>query len=108
MVPNEERVVHEPAELDIPPEMAEILAALTDEGRSDFIAELFASLTKAKATNSLTPVQTAIDAWHRSMVIAQRMKERHGGTDGLLDWETEVMENEPPLSPEEIREILQV
>jgi hypothetical protein len=51
--------------LDIPAQdkMESVMEALTDQGRADFLSELYEALAESAATNDHAPVQFVVDAW---------------------------------------------
>lgn len=58
--------ITKPSDLDIPEKMDDVLKALTDQGRSEFMHELVDALAQAKVADDLAPVQHVVNAWYVS------------------------------------------
>lgn len=51
-----------------------VMNALTDEGRAEYLRELYAAIEKATEAGDYAPVQYVVDAWWVSSMFAQHPK----------------------------------
>lgn len=65
-----ERIRH-PENLDLPPEAADVFAALSPEGSQTFSQEILHALIKAQMKGNLRPVRDVVEAWYKTLVAVR-------------------------------------
>jgi hypothetical protein len=66
------RPISRPGDLDLPPEVFDVLLnALTDEGRANFERDLLQAIQRAQERNNLRPVREVLEAWYRTLIVRQ-------------------------------------
>jgi len=58
-----------PGELDLPPELADVLDNLTSEGRRAFIRELAEALELSQKENDFRPALAVVEAYYRTLLV---------------------------------------
>jgi len=91
-----ERITHA-AELDLPPEVADVFAELTPAGRQQFTSEIMQAFVAARNTDDLRPLQDVIQAWYRTL-LARRSPDY----EAALEWAASGEEG-APLDVEAVR-----
>jgi Family of unknown function (DUF6247) len=72
MEPADVRPISRPGDLDLPPEVFNVLLnALTDEGRANFERDLLHAIQRAQQRNNLRPVREVLESWYRTLVVRQ-------------------------------------
>lgn len=76
------RPISHPKDLDLPPEVFDVLLkALTEKGRANFERDLLRAIQEAQQRNNLRPVREVLEAWYRTLVVRQ-----HPDYEGNLAW----------------------
>lgn len=66
------RPISRPRDLDLPPEVFDVLLeSLTEQGRANFERQLLEALRLAQKRNNLRPVREVLESWYRTLVVRQ-------------------------------------
>ena len=70
MEPAHGKPISNPRDLDLPPEVFDVLlSALTEEGRANFERDLLRAIQQAQQRNNLRPVREVLEAWYRTLIV---------------------------------------
>lgn len=94
------RRLRAPEDLALTDTIAEVFAALSDEGAKDFANEIVHALLQARADGDLSPINDSINKWYRTLLFVQRK--------GFLDSWDEDHTEDPTYSPDELRDRLKL
>jgi hypothetical protein len=99
--------IREPESIELPDEVEEVFAALTDSGAKEFSGQLVAALRETVTRGDFRPVQDVIDSWYRSLLFHRQTslveeQEIQEDVDRILASE------EPGMSLEELRKDLKL